>query len=294
MGLDRHGVRLLLEAGAHGVSFKRSVTIGRQHLHLDTESLSVLLGRFGISSAIAESRRILEEEDGFCEPLLRKLGAEEVCSIDFSAYEKATLLHDMNQPIPDSLVGRFSAVVESGSLEHIFNFPVAIANCLRMVALGGHFLAIAPINNQMGHGFYQFSPELFYRVCEEENGFAAERVIAYQDCWPFDQWHAVRDPKKVGRRVTLFNRYPAFLIVQAKRVSDAPPFSAMPQQSDYLAVWDSRANHPKGTSKSGDTSVPLSENIATVLGTPLKRFIATNTVTVSEVLFLNVTSSIGS
>jgi hypothetical protein len=31
--------------------------------------------------------------------------------------------------------------------------------------------AVTPANNQMGHGFYQFSPELFFRVFSQENGY---------------------------------------------------------------------------------------------------------------------------
>jgi hypothetical protein len=45
-----------------------------------------------------------------------------------------------------------------------FNFPVALANAMKMAKIGGHFAARTPANNQCGHGFYQFSPGLFYRI----------------------------------------------------------------------------------------------------------------------------------
>jgi 2-polyprenyl-3-methyl-5-hydroxy-6-metoxy-1,4-benzoquinol methylase len=53
-------------------------------------------------------------------------------------------------------------VFDGGTLEHIFDYPTAIKNCMKMVKPGGHLLLTTPANNWFGHGFYQFSPELFY------------------------------------------------------------------------------------------------------------------------------------
>ena len=108
---------------------------------------------------------------GYAEEFLKRLGAKETISIDASAYEGASLVHDMNLPIGDDLKRRFSVVIDGGTLEHVFNFPVAIKNCMQMVDVGGHFFVHTMANNFMGHGFYQFSPELFYRVFSPENGF---------------------------------------------------------------------------------------------------------------------------
>lgn len=98
------------------------------------------------------------------EPLARALGAGNVSSCDFSGYEKATLIHDLNVPIGPEWHERFDMVIDGGTLEHVFNFPVAIANCMNLVKTGGHLLLFSPSNNMCGHGFYQFSPELFFRV----------------------------------------------------------------------------------------------------------------------------------
>ena len=53
--------------------------------------------------------------------------------IDISPYEGAETIHDLNLPVPETLQGRFDAVIESGSLEHIFNFPVAVANLMKLL-----------------------------------------------------------------------------------------------------------------------------------------------------------------
>ena len=55
-------------------------------------------------------------------------------------------------------------VIDGGLLEHVFDFPTAIRNCMRMVRQGGHLILNLPVNNFPGHGFYRFSPELVFRV----------------------------------------------------------------------------------------------------------------------------------
>src|SRR5207247_7732974 len=171
MGLDGNGTRLLLYAKRRGLDLRRTATLGRQGLHLSSEQLAKNFSDFGRPLTTKQASVMLESENGYCEPFLNALGAEEVISFDNSLYEHASELHDFNRPLSSQWDNAFTTVLDAGSLEHIFNFPVALSNCLRMVAPNGHFLAITPANNTLGHGFYQFGPELFYRSCSEQNGF---------------------------------------------------------------------------------------------------------------------------
>lgn len=238
MGFDVNGARFLLDAGRNGVKFDCCATIGRQEMHLSPQQLLGLFLKAGIAVDHATSMQILENdgEKGYAEEFLRQCGAKEVVSIDYSSYEKASFAHDMNQPIPAEYENRFDCVIDGGTLEHVFNVPVAFSNCMRMVKVGGHFLAIAPCNNFMGHGFYQFSPELFYGIFAEKNGYQVERMFIFEvgenACW-----YAVANPATLGRRVELANRLPAYLLVQAKKVSLQDLHDITPQQSDYIALW---------------------------------------------------------
>jgi hypothetical protein len=253
MGLNLHTIRFLLEARARGVTFENVATIGRLGLFVDRETLKRTLAQYAIDVSDQETHSLLQDARGFCEPLLRLLGASEVCSIDVSAYQEASVVHDMNEPVPETLKQRFSVVIDGGSLEHVFNFPRAIASCMEMIRTGGHFIGISPANNQMGHGFYQFSPELYFRVFSATNGFVTERMVIFQDCWPDNQWYDVRDPAETKRRVTLVNRYPAFLLIQARKRESVCPFRSTPQQSDYVTIWnESSDGRVVGPSVAGD------------------------------------------
>jgi hypothetical protein len=252
MGLDVNAIRFLLDARARAASFETVATIGRQSLHIDNATLSTTLASYGVAVSGAECAQLLLEADGFCEPLLRLLGASEVVSIDVSPYQKASLVHDMNQPIPDVLRDKFSIVLDGGSLEHVFNFPRAINSCMEMLQSDGRFIATTPANNFMGHGFYQFSPELFFRVFNRASGFETERMVIYQDCWPY-RWYEVRDPEQIRRRVTLVNSHPTYLLVQARRLESVPMFKPVPQQSDYVVLWD-KPQSQGGTDEPRETS----------------------------------------
>jgi 2-polyprenyl-3-methyl-5-hydroxy-6-metoxy-1,4-benzoquinol methylase len=141
--------------------------IGRQGLRCDPVLLKQLFTAFRIPFSNMDGLAV--KGNGYAEPLLEMLGAKEIVSIDASAYEGCSIVHDMNQPISEHLKARFDLVLDSGSLEHVFNFPVAIKNCMEMVRLGGYLVTMNPANNCPGHGFYQFSPELFFRVLSETN-----------------------------------------------------------------------------------------------------------------------------
>ena len=230
MGLDTHALRLLCESQKKGVSFSSTLMIGRQNYYeLKASDLSSPL-----SIKSEDALALLEQK--YIEPLLKQLSASRIESLDNSQYEEASVIHDLNEPIPDYLKASFSCVFDCGTIEHVFNFPQAIKNCMEMVAVGGHFLGVTTANNFMGHGFYQFSPEVYYRVFSPENGYLIEDMLLCE----IDRgapWYRVEDPEGLGHRVELINNRPTYIMVVARRVSDVEIFKTTPQQSDYMSAW---------------------------------------------------------
>jgi hypothetical protein len=242
MGLDTNGIRFLLSSKRKGVSFENTLMVGRQILNLDFNELQENLKGFGLDHDEKLVKGFLTGSGGYSELFLGFLGARQVDSLDYSAYEGANILHDMNLPVPEERKAKYSLVLESGSLEHIYNFPVAISNCMEMVEEGGHLLVITPVNNIMGHGFYQFSPEVFYRVLNESNGFIIEQMLIFEYA-PQEKWYQVEDPKKVRCRVELMNSSATYLCVRARRLKKIPLFTSFPYQSDYEDAWEGRENY---------------------------------------------------
>jgi len=243
MGIDINGARFLLDAARNGVIFDKTAMLGRQEMHLGIRQLEEVFRRFSLPLSVGEADAIIENgggrNKGYAESFLKKCGATSVTSFDNSDFEGATVVHDMNRDIPDEYHAGFDCVLDSGTLEHVFNIPVALRNCLSMVKPGGHFLSITICNNFMGHGFYQFSPELFYGVLSAKNGYAVERMFIFESR-PDARWYRVADPKKIGGRVELINSVMTYLLVQARRVSDTGLSDITPQQSDYTVMWDGK------------------------------------------------------
>jgi hypothetical protein len=96
-------------------------------------------------------------------------------------------------------------------------------------------MVVAPCNNYMGHGFYQLSPELFFRVRIPENGFSIESTLLFFNM-PGTRYYQVCDPATVRLRVTLRNAQESLLFCLARRLK-APITPKMHiQQYDYKEI----------------------------------------------------------
>lgn len=243
MGLAFSTVSFLLDAYQRGVSFKSTLTIGRTQLYLlpnEAQRICRLVGREPSEAALRT------EFGGFGDEFMKSLlNIENLEAMDYSAYQGASIVHDMNYPISEEFEGRFDAVIDAGTIEHVFNFPVAIANCMKLVRPGGRLFIITVANNHCGHGFYQFSPELFFRLFKEQNGFHLHRLLLLNHPFPgmelssAQRTYAVRDPSEVEHRVGLVSNSPVLLLLEAERRSMEKILATFPQQSDYTTLWQS-------------------------------------------------------
>ena len=165
--------------------------------------------------------------------------------MDYSDYQGADIIHDLNYPVEKGHEESFDVVVDGGTMEHIFNLPVAIFNCMRMVKTGGSLFIFSMANNHCGHGFYQFSPELFFRLFQREYGFKIEDVILVKHPFPSaelskkQECFRVKDPAEIGRRSVIVTKSPIGIMVHAVKIAHKSQFPHYPQQSDYIKTWQS-------------------------------------------------------
>jgi hypothetical protein len=252
LGLDTAAVQFLCAAKSLKVDFTRVAMIGRQSFYPDVPAVRRVFSVLGINQDAEEFVR----RNKFGEPFFSLLGANEITSLDYSPYEGATVVHDMNLPIPADLRGRFSVVFDGGTIEHVFNIYQALKNCMEMVQVGGHFTQVNVANNFMGHGFWQFSPEMVFRAFSPANGYEIVAVLLHEVV-PGGGWWIVPDPDQVHSRVELCNSAPTYILTVAKRVALADIFARPPQQSDYVTAWERFTNTRPPASNPGGT-VPCS------------------------------------
>lgn len=94
--------------------------------------------------------------------LFRLLDFEVTESLDYFQDENPTHVVDLNMPLQESLHGQYSLVYDGGTMEHCFNPPQVMMNAMALAKPGGRVIHHVPMNNWVDHGFYQFSPTLFF------------------------------------------------------------------------------------------------------------------------------------
>ena len=239
MGVMWHGAEYLCLARREGLKFDRTVTVGRSYFQVHQTKFCHMLKYHGLDGSPG-APAYTDEPPRYAESFFKLLGAETVDAIDASSYEGANVVCDLNHPIPSELHGRYDVVYDGGSLEHIFNVPQALKNYMSLAREGGSVIVDTMANNCMGHGLYQFSPELFHRAFSPENGFSVVNVVVFE-YYDYSPMYRVPDPASVRSRIELVNPRRVGVIAHARRDRVVPIFENWPQQSDYTEVWDGRA-----------------------------------------------------
>jgi hypothetical protein len=227
MGMGISDLKFLLSAKDLGFSGRNICTLGRQSFFGRESEINRALNENGLASIKLPN----VNSEHTADDVLGQLGYK-ITSVDVSPWEGATIQHDLNYQIPQTFIGKFDLVMDNGTLEHIFNYPIALKNAMQMVREGGQLMLHTPVNNLCGHGFYQFSPELFYRALSPANGFQIIRMYIHGR----GRLYHVADPIRVHGRVTLSNSEDSYLMVHARKIAEVP--FRCPQQSDYVASWN--------------------------------------------------------
>lgn len=223
MGLDIKAIRFLLGEKARGLQFGKTLTLGRQSFYLSQQELAEISHEINIELF----------KSNFADDFLAYLAGIPSLSMDASDYEGAQIIHDMNVPVEEKYHASFDTIIDGGTLEHIFNFPIAIKNCMEMLKVGGSLILMTPWHNFSGHGFYQFSPELFYSTLSDANGFQLERMLIAAG----GHWYSVKNPSVINQRIEIKSDEEILLFITAKKISKTIIFKSWPQQSDYCTAW---------------------------------------------------------
>jgi hypothetical protein len=225
MGIDIHALNFL-----RYVTKKRKLgkvaTIGRQSLLMPRRELARVLGIPWKDTNLGL----------YCEELLqRHFGATLVDSYDYSDYEGATHVVDLGRPIATEQ--RYDTIIDCGTAEHIFDVSQVLKNLSNLCSSGGRLVHVLPANNFCGHGFWQFSPELFFSLYSDTSGYI-ETEVFLADVRDQAKWFEVERPRN-GKRADVISAGPLYVMCVTTKVGEIFPESV--QQSDYVFHWDRAA-----------------------------------------------------
>jgi len=169
MGIAKAAVKLLLKEASKRPFHGTVLQLGRQGVWLSYEELQKASQEFQVQLSdpgdITLSHNLLGRERGCIDDLclFKSLGFSSVKSTDKFGYENADYIFDLNDSeVPKELNGKFDMIIDGGTLEHVFHVPNVLKNIHDLLRPGGRVFHLSPSTNHIDHGFYMFSPSLFW------------------------------------------------------------------------------------------------------------------------------------
>jgi hypothetical protein len=201
------------------------LTLGRLGNQIDKKKLKLL----GLENNKAFYHEFSEEI------LIEYLGANSVDSVDNSDFESANIVHDMNDELNDTMK-KYDTIIDIGTSEHVFNINQNLKNISKFSKTGGRIIHCLPANNQCGHGFWQFSPELFFSLYDGLNGYQSTKLYLIDSYDDKNYWQIKKKPK--NERLELNSFTPLYIFVSTVKKLENTTQKA--QQSDYEYSWDKK------------------------------------------------------
>ena len=234
MGIKSSSSRLLCWLKRKEIFKMDSVlTLGKLKLYMKPRQIRKLVRDYG---DVLSTKEINDVETFF-----KALGSKEIHALDYSDFEGADIIHDLNCPIPEALREKFDCIVDGGTSEHIFNFPQNIMNIMEMIKVGGFYLGTLPTNNWSGHGFYQFSPVLFIQLFSEINNFKIYKIF-YCTSKDTSKLYEIVNIDST-KRIEINYFLPTEVFVVAKKIGPTPKIINL-QQMDYVERWNNIPTKP--------------------------------------------------
>jgi hypothetical protein len=237
MGIDISAFDAILLSQTISLFTKKEnmLTLGRQGIHIYNYLMDKIASKYNIKLSN-------DVYSPYCENLFKYFGFTNIDSIDYSAYENANIIHDMNLPISNNdLLNKYQYIYDGGTIEHIFNTPQVCENIINLLDIGGIFLSVTCNNNLSGHGMYQFSPEFFMSAFSEKYGMKIISIYLAKVNSEVDNWIRC-DTRNSWRNMSKFNdNEEVYIITIAQKISNdrLSLITNSPQQYSYEKVdWN--------------------------------------------------------
>jgi SAM-dependent methyltransferase len=230
------------------------ITFGVQGIDMNYKEAQTLLIKEGFAF-----REIMKEEimldansshkDAIHQTVFFKmLGFSTTDSIDYFPNEDPTYVIDLNEPIKEELWDNYDMVFDGGTLEHCFNVKEVLSNAVRLLRVGGRVVHLVPMSGVINHGYYMFSPILFYEFYKTNQFTEIEsRILVFGDdrkAYWFDYSPQMFLP------VDFFGKYAMLLFSARKTVTSNSILT--PVQGCWFDKFNDTA---------GRTAVPMTEAI---------------------------------
>ena len=265
MGLSRASVSWLTEESQRRPFSGTLLTLGVQNVDLSQAEFERIAQQMGVAlGPVPQSdRKVLLDGTVSADHVFLRLGFERVVTTDADPFEGCDFIFDLNDPeVPEEHLGRYDMVLDAGTLEHVFHIPNALRNLLRFTRDSGRIVHHAPSSNHIDHGFWMFSPTLFWDYYTA-NGVQLPRFDIFRYRQPSDKkalWDfATYRPGSLDKKMFggLGGGCFGLAIVAEKSAEIGEP--VVPQQGLYSQAWAESAS--PGLSSNPAETKPLRQHL---------------------------------
>ena len=222
MALTFHTFKYLEKLKNENFFFGETLSLGRLNNLINNDEFKTL--------------KISTSNDEYADEILfENFNIKSLNSLDFSKFENADIIHDLNEPI-EKLDKQFDTILDFGTSEHVFNISQCLKNISDLCKISGHIIHCLPANNNCGHGFWQFSPELFFNIYSKKNGFENTEIFLI-NLFDKKNWYKI-NKQELGERLELNSSEPLYILVKTKKIG--PNHFKNINQSDYEYQWSDK------------------------------------------------------
>jgi hypothetical protein len=156
----------------------RILSLGYPDILIEREKLTALVGRdsfdaIGVrENGEAITRAHQQPQLGDYVPEARDLfhaAGADFLTIDIQNFPTTDRVINLNDSLPEDLIGQFDVVIDPGTTEHCFNVAQCMKNISESLVVGGIVFHQVPAS-YVNHGFFSISPTFFLDYYEL-NGF---------------------------------------------------------------------------------------------------------------------------
>lgn len=136
---------------------KQDLLIEKSQIRYYLECLNFNYNENKLKNIELDDNKTVDSYDFF-----KLIGIKEVHVLDYSSYEGADIIVNMNSDeIPEKYIGKFDLVYDGRILEHVIDQLTALKRINSLAKKGGIIYHKLPCVGYVDHGFYSYSPTFF-------------------------------------------------------------------------------------------------------------------------------------
>ncbi len=216
------------------------LALGKQSIGLSLAKIKEIFGEFNceVNPDFKEKQDVstrfrsggLDDESFFS-----MFGNVNYNTLDVSSYEKASIVHNLNQPIPKELEGQFDYIIDGGTFDHLFDLRTCFENVTKLLKPGGRIFQWNGASNYANAGYLSFSADFFYDYYTLNHFDDCQVFFAISHSMGAQNWYLYefQPPKGVAGYPSFCPSYMYVMTIVLAKKGVNSTFDRMPVQLQY-------------------------------------------------------------